>query len=619
MEYSEDSLRELRFSLPEDPGIYKYLDEKNRIIYVGKAKNLRKRVNSYFTKQHSIDYKTRILVSRIRDIQYTITNTEREALILENSLIKQYQPRYNVMLKDGKTYPYICIKNERFPRVFPTRTKEKDGSTYFGPYPNVRAMNSILDFIRKNFKLRTCNLALAEKNILSGKFKVCLEFHIGNCKGPCIGAQQETSYNQDIDSIRQLLKGNYSTLLHYLKQSMLECAEQLDFEQAQELKEKISFIERYKEKATVVSENISQIEVVTIRTVEDLSVINHFRILNGIIIQTHAFDVRKKEFQDEEEVLVAAISKLAAESEEFYPEVISNIPLTSQADVLPFTVTVPLRGDKARLVQLSEKNCLSLLREKILQTDAKKKREYPEVLELLQKDLNLSGVPRHIECFDNSNFQGSFPVASMVVFIDGKPARREYRTFNIKTVVGIDDFASMKEIVTRRYSRLLAEQKKLPDLVVVDGGKGQLSSAAEALTELGLGTTLPIVGIAKRLEEIYYKNDPVPVHISKKSPSLKLLQHIRNEAHKTAIEFHRKKRLGGTLKTRLTEIEGIGKVTAQKLLTHFRSISRLMQASESEIIEISGQVRAVPILEWRKTQQILEENDPKENLSKDKD
>ncbi len=602
MEYSEDSLRELRFSIPEDPGIYKYLDEKNRIIYVGKAKNLRKRVNSYFTKQHSIDYKTRILVSRIRDIQYTITNTEREALILENSLIKQYQPRYNVMLKDGKTYPYICIRNERFPRVFPTRTKEKDGSTYFGPYPNVRAMNSILDFIRKNFKLRTCNLALAEKNILSGKFKVCLEFHIGNCKGPCIGAQQETSYNHDIDSIRQLLKGNYSTLLHYLKQSMLECAEQLDFEQAQELKEKISFIERYKEKATVVSENISQIEVVTIRTVEDLSVINHFRILNGIIIQTHAFDVRKKEFQDEEEVLVAAISKLAAESEEFYPEVISNIPLTSQADVLPFTVTVPLRGDKARLVQLSEKNCLSLLREKILQTDAKKKREYPEVLELLQKDLNLAGVPRHIECFDNSNFQGSFPVASMVVFIDGKPARREYRTFNIKTVVGIDDFASMKEIVTRRYSRLLAEQKKLPDLVVVDGGKGQLSSAAEALTELGLGTTLPIVGIAKRLEEIYYKNDPVPVHISKKSPSLKLLQHLRNEAHKTAIEFHRKKRLRGTLKTQLTEVEGIGKVTAQKLLTHFRSLNRLLQASEAEIIQIAGQSRSTAILDWRNAQ-----------------
>ena len=602
MEYSEDSLRELRFSIPEDPGIYKYLDEKSRIIYVGKAKNLRKRVNSYFTKQNSIDYKTRILVSRIRDIQYTITNTEREALILENSLIKQYQPRYNVMLKDGKTYPYICIKNERFPRVFPTRTKEKDGSTYFGPYPNVRAMNSILDFIRKNFKLRTCNLALAEKNIASGKFKVCLEYHIGNCKGPCIGAQQETSYNQDIDSIRQLLKGNYSTLLHYLKQAMLECAEQLDFEQAQELKEKISFIERYKEKATVVSENISQIEVVTIRTVDDLSVINHFRILNGIIIQTHAYDVRKKEFQDEEEVLVAAISKLAAESDEFYPEVISNIPLTTPADVLPFTVTVPLRGDKARLVQLSEKNCLSLLREKILQTDAKKKRDYPEVLELLQKDLNLAGVPRHIECFDNSNFQGSFPVASMVVFIDGKPARREYRTFNIKTVVGIDDFASMKEIVTRRYSRLLAEQKKLPDLVVVDGGKGQLSSAAEALTELGLGTSLPIVGIAKRLEEIYYKNDPVPVHISKKSPSLKLLQHLRNEAHKTAIEFHRKKRSRGTLKTQLTEVEGIGKVTAQKLLTHFRSLNRLLQASEAEIIQIAGQARSAAILNWRNTQ-----------------
>lgn len=598
MENLEDALKELRFSLPEDPGIYKYLDEKGRIIYVGKAKNLRKRVNSYFTKQQGLDYKTKILVSRIRNIQYTITNTEREALILENSLIKQYQPRYNVMLKDGKTYPYICIKNERFPRVYSTRTREKDGSTYFGPYPNGRAMSSILDFIRKNFKLRNCNLSLAEKNIQAGKFKVCLEYHIGNCKGPCIAEQDELSYNQDIEAIRQILKGNYSSLLHYLKQSMLEAAEKLEFEQAQDLKEKISFIERYKERATVVSESISQIEVITIRTVEDLSVINHFRILNGIIIQTHAFDVRKKEFQDEEEVLVAAISKLAAESEEFYPEIISNIPLT-QPDLLPFSVTVPIRGDKARLVQLSEKNCLSLLREKILQTDAKQKREYPEVLDLLKKDLNLDVVPRHIECFDNSNFQGSFPVASMVVFLDGKPAKREYRTFNIKTVEGIDDFASMKEIVTRRYTRLLQDQQKLPDLVVVDGGKGQLSSAAEALIELGLGSTLPIVGIAKRLEEIYYKNDPVPVHISKKSPSLKLLQHLRNEAHKTAIEFHRKKRTSGTLKTSLTEIEGIGKVTAKKLLTHFRSIHKILEAPESEIIKITGQARAQSVLKWR--------------------
>lgn len=599
MENPEEYLKDLRFSLPEEPGIYKYLDDKQRIIYVGKAKNLRKRVNSYFTKQHGTDYKTRILVSRIRDIHYTVTNTEREALILENSLIKQYQPRYNVALKDGKTYPYICIRNERFPRVFPTRTREKDGSAYFGPYPNVKAMNSILDFIRKNFKLRTCALALNERNIREGKFKVCLEYHIGNCKAPCTGEQSEESYNLDIEAIRQILKGNYSGLLSYLKQAMHQAAEALDFESAQDIKEKIGFIERYRERATVVSENISQIEVVTIRTVEDLSVINHFRILNGIIVQTHSFDVRRKEHQDEEEVLVAAISKLAAENEEFFPEVISNIPIR-QPDGLPFQVQVPIKGDKARLVQLSEKNCLSLLREKILQTDGRKKREYPEVLDLLQKDLNLKTIPRHIECFDNSNFQGSFPVASMVVFKDGKPAKREYRTFNIKTVEGINDFASMKEIVTRRYKRLLEEQAPLPDLVVVDGGKGQLSSAAEALEELGLGQQLPIVGIAKRLEEIYYKNDPVPVHISKKSASLKLLQHLRNEAHKTAIEFHRKKRTRGTLKTSLTEIKGIGRVTAQKLLAHFRSVNQLQEASEEEIRKIAGNSRAEHILEWQR-------------------
>jgi excinuclease ABC subunit C len=596
MELWEESLREFRLNLPEEPGIYKYLDEKDRIIYVGKAKNLKKRVNSYFTK-HQGDHKTRILVSRIRQIHYTITNTEREALILENSLIKQYQPRYNVSLKDGKTYPYICIKQERFPRVFPTRSKEKDGSSYYGPYPNVRAMKSILDFIRKNFKLRTCNLALSQKNIEAGKFRVCLEYHIGNCKGPCIGAQKEEHYQDDIEAIRQILKGNYSGLLQYLRQAMLDASAELNFELAQDLKEKIQFIERYKEKATVVSESISQLEVITIRSLEDLSVINHFRILNGIIVQTHAFDVRKKNFQEEEDILLAAINKLAAENEDFYPEVLTNIPIDA-GEELPFKISVPLRGDKNRLVQLSEKNCISLLREKILQSDAKIKREYPEVLDLLQKDLNMKRPPRHIECFDNSNFQGSFPVASMVVFKDGKPARKEYRTFNIKTVEGINDFASMKEIITRRYSRLLSEGLPLPDLVVVDGGKGQLSSACEALEALGLGDSLPIVGIAKRLEEIYYKNDPVPVHISKKSSSLKLLQQLRNEAHKTAITFHRKKRSSGTLKTELTEIEGIGKIYAQRLLAHFRSPSKLLEAPEAEIIRITGESKAKKVLAW---------------------
>lgn len=597
----ENILKELRRTLPEEPGIYKYLDEKDRIIYVGKAKNLKKRVSSYFTKQHGTDFKTQRLVSRIRNIHYTITNSEQEALILENSLIKQYQPRYNVMLKDGKTYPYIVIKNERFPRVFPTRQKEKDGSLYFGPYPSVKTMHSILEFIRKNFKLRTCNLALSEKNIQAGKFKVCLEYHIGNCKAPCIALQQEAEYNEDIHAIKSILKGNYSDLIAELKTRMKLAAEHLQFEIAQEFKEKIDYIIRYKERATVVSESISQIEVVTVRSHEDLSVINHFRILNGIIIQTHAFEVRKKEFQDEQDILMAGISKIAAESDEFYPEVVSNIPVKNTED-LPFQVSVPLRGDKAKLVQLSERNCLSLLREKILQTDANRRPEFPEVLNQLQKDLHLPTVPRHIECFDNSNFQGSFPVASMVVFKDGKPAKSEYRTFNIKTVEGINDFASMKEIVTRRYKRLQDEQLPFPDLVVVDGGKGQLSSAVEALRELGLESKLPIIGIAKRLEEIYYKDDPVPVHISKKSASLKLLQHLRNEAHKTAITFHRKKRSSGTFKTELTGIEGIGSITAKKLLSHFKSVKKIKEADETALIQLLGNARAAKVLQWQQTQ-----------------
>ena len=597
----ESKLREIRKNLPEEPGIYKYLDEKDKVIYVGKAKNLKKRVTSYFTKHHGIDYKTQRLVSRIRNIHYTITNSEQEALILENSLIKQYQPRYNVMLKDGKTYPYIVIKNERFPRVFATRQKEKDGSFYFGPYPSVKTMHSILDFIRKNFKLRTCNLALSDKNIQAGKFKVCLEYHIGNCKAPCVAFQNEDEYNADIHAIKSILKGNYSELIAELKMRMKAAAENLQFEIAQEFKEKMEYIIRYKERATVVSENISRIEVITVRSHEDLSVINHFRILNGIIIQTHAFEVRKKEFQDEVDILSAGISKIAAESDEFYPEVISNVQVPA-AEELPFQVTVPIRGDKAKLVQLSERNCLSLLREKILQTDANRRPEFPEVLNQLQKDLHLPTVPRHIECFDNSNFQGSFPVASMVVFKDGKPAKSEYRTFNIKTVEGINDFASMKEIVTRRYKRLQEEKLAFPDLVVVDGGKGQLSSAVEALRELGLDTKLPIIGIAKRLEEIYYKEDPVPVHISKKSASLKLLQHLRNEAHKTAITFHRKKRSTGTFKTELTGIEGIGAVTAKKLLSHFKSVKKIREADETSLVELLGNARALKVLQWQQIQ-----------------
>ncbi|MCS7085057.1 MAG: excinuclease ABC subunit UvrC [Bacteroidia bacterium] len=590
-EESADKWAELRSHIPEEPGVYKYLNHEGKIIYVGKARNLRRRVNSYFTKHTGLDAKTRMLVKQIADIQYVVTPTELDALILENNLIKEHRPKYNIELRDGKTYPYICIKNERFPRVFSTRVKVKDGSTYFGPYPGGGAMHALLQFIHDNFKLRTCALNLSEANIKAGKFRPCLEFQIGRCRAPCVNSELEAVYNEEIRQVKQILKGSFKAVVERLKSEMTRAADELDFERAHELKLKIEQLLRHKQRSTVVSETLTDVEVVTVMTDEGLSVVNHFTVVNGTIVRTHAFDVRHAgEGVSEGKVLAASLDRLIAETDGFKKEILANVVPEDYELPEGFALKIPTRGDGLKIVELSLKNCRTLLDEKLNRKWSE--RGPRRTLERLQQDLGLPRLPAYIECFDNSNIQGYAPVSSCVVFRDGKPAKRDYRVFQVKTVEGPDDFATMKEVVFRRYRRLLEEQKPLPDLVVIDGGKGQLSHALEALEELGLSERIPIIGIAKRLEEIYKKNDPVPLYLDKKSPSLRLIQHIRNEAHAAALAFHRKKRGEKTLKTELSEIRGIGPATTQKLLTTFKSPARVKQATLDELEAAVGKAKA---------------------------
>lgn len=586
-----DPWAEFRSNIPEEPGIYKYFDKEGKIIYVGKARNLRRRVNSYFTKHTGVDAKTRLLVKQIADIQYVLTPTELDALILENNLIKQHQPKYNIDLRDGKTYPYICIKNERFPRVFSTRVKVKDGSTYFGPYPGGGAMHALLEFIHDNFKLRTCALNLSEANVKAGKFRPCLEFQIGRCKAPCIRNDLEAAYDEEIKQVKQILKGSFKAVVERLKSEMTRAADELNFERAQELKLKIEQLLRHKQRSTVVSETVTDVEVVTVMTDERLSVVNHFTVVNGTIVRAHAFDVRHTgDGVRDATVLTASLSRLIAETDGFKKEIYSNVAPEEAEVPEGYTLKTPTRGDALKIVELSLKNCRTLLDEKLNRKWSE--RGPRRTLERLQQDLNLPKLPEHIECFDNSNIQGYAPVSSCVVFRGGKPAKRDYRVFQVKTVEGPDDFATMKEVVFRRYRRLLEEEKPLPDLVVIDGGKGQLSHALEALRELGLDEKISIIGIAKRLEEIYKKNDPVPLYLDKKSPSLRLIQHIRNEAHDTAVAYHRKKRGEKTLKTELTDIKGVGPTTMKKLLTTFKSPAQVKAATLSELEAAVGMAKA---------------------------
>ncbi|QCR24189.1 excinuclease ABC subunit UvrC [Pontibacter sp. SGAir0037] len=589
---ANERLREKISHLPHKPGIYKFFDEKG-IIYVGKAVDIRKRVSSYFNRSTQHNKKTLKLVSQIKDIEFTIVDTEADAFLLENNLIKQYQPKYNILLKDGKTYPYICIVNERFPRIISTRNKINDGSRYFGPYPSGTTMNVVLDLIRTLYPLRTCTYNLSQENIAAGKFKVCLEYHIGNCKGPCENLVDETTYNEYISQIRSILSGNLSIAKNYFKERMAVAAEEYQFEVAHQYKQKLDMLDDFQAKSTVVSNTLTNIDVFTITSNEKCAFINYLKVMNGSIILTQSLEIQKKLDEADEDIMASVIVQLRHEFESTSREIITNIELTLPLDNV--TVSLPQIGDKRKLINLSLKNALYLRKEREGRQEKNKdlgeQREL-RVLETMKKDLRLTELPRHIECFDNSNFQGDNPVASMVCFKNGKPSKKDYRHFNIKTVVGPNDFESMYEIVTRRYKRLLEENQPLPQLIIIDGGKGQLSFAVQALKDLNLWGQIAIIGIAKRLEEIFYPGDKLPLYIDKKSESLKLIQRLRNEAHRFAITFHRSKRDASTLKTELTEVKGIGPATAQALLLKYKSVKKLKELSQQELEEEVGQSKA---------------------------
>lgn len=589
MEHTEHILSILR-TLPDNPGVYQYFDAEGKIIYVGKAKNLKKRVSSYFNKDQHDNGKTQVLVRKIEDIKYIIVDTELDALLLENNLIKKYQPRYNVLLKDDKTYPWICIKNERFPRVFTTRNIVKDGSTYFGPYANGKVMNTVLDLIKQLYTLRNCNLNLSSENIKAGKFKVCLEYHIGNCKAPCIGKENEDDYNKTISSIKEIVKGNVHSVARHLKELLQQHVEKLEFEKAQQIKEKLDLLEKYQSKSTVVNPSINNVDVFSIVTDEKYGYVNFFKIVNGSIIQSHTIELKKKLDESPEELLLLAIAELRERFSSDSKEII--VPFEIETEFPGIEFTVPQRGDKKHLLELSERNVEYYRREKIKQESlVDPERHTNRILEQMKKDLRLTEEPKHIECFDNSNFQGDYPVAAMTVFKNAKPSKKDYRHFNIKTVVGPDDFASMEEIIYRRYKRVLEENLEMPQLIVIDGGKGQLSSALESLEKLGLRGKVGIIGIAKKLEEIYFPGDSIPLYLDKRSETLKIIQQIRDEAHRFGITHHRSKRDKGTLKTELTDIKGVSYTTAQKLLSYFKSVKKVKEASLEELVKAVGNAK----------------------------
>jgi len=594
---SESMVEKIR-QVPQNPGVYRFLNEEGDILYIGKAKNLRKRVSSYFVNHRTHSYRIQKMVQHTVDINYTVTHSEIEALLLENNLIKNHQPRYNILLKDGKTYPYICIKNERFPRVFSTRNKENDGSLYFGPYPSVSVMNDILQLIRGFIKLRTCNYHLSDNNIKAGKFKRCLEYQIGNCAAPCEALQTEEDYEEGIAQVKNILRGYLKPVLDYLEVKMNEAAAAFEFEKAEFYRKRWERVKAYKRRSAVVSEKISRLEVLTVMAEKHLALVNHFKIQDGAIIQTHAWEIKRQHQEEDKELLKAALDHLVAEEDDLADEIATNIPLEEDEWEEQNRIFVPQRGDKKHLVDLSLKNCKVLLTEKLYNQNFKKRRSHADVMmEALQAELSLKALPDHIECFDNSNFQGSAPVASVVVFKDGKASKRDYRHFKIKTVEGPNDFASMEEVVGRRYRRLLEEEQPLPKLIVIDGGKGQLSSAAKALGELDLIDKIPVIGIAKRLEEIYKVGDSIPLHIDKKSPALQLIQQIRNEAHRFAITFHRKQRSKAAgQRSRLSEIKGIGPTTEQKLLKKFKSVKKIKAASTEELEAVIGKKKAAVLL-----------------------
>ena len=581
-------------ALPDTPGVYQFFDAEEKILYVGKAKNLKKRVASYFTKNHAYG-KTRVMVKKIETIKHIVVATESDALLLENSLIKKHRPRYNVLLRDDKSYPWICIKNERFPRIFPTRKLIRDGSEYFGPFTSMRTVRTLLDLIKSVYPLRTCNYDLSNEKIQAGKFKRCLEYHLGNCKAPCEGLQNAEDYHRQMNDIREIIKGNFKSSLHYFKRQMKELATDMEFEKAQLIKEKIEILESYQAKSTVVNPKINNVDVFTIFSDETHAYINFLQISHGTIIRSHTMEIKKKLDEEDPELLQLAITEIRQRFSSSSKEVYLPFPIALDETI---KISLPKLGDKKRLLDLSLQNAKMFRQErfkqmKIVDPDRHSKR----IMAQMKADLRLSTEPDHIECFDNSNIQGKNPVAACVVFKNGKPSKKEYRHFNIKTVEGPDDFASMEEVVFRRYRRLLNEAEPLPQLIVIDGGKGQLSSALKSLDVLGLRGKIAIIGIAKRLEEIYFPDDPIPLYLDKKSETLKIIQQLRNEAHRFGITFHRNKRSESALNTELENIEGIGKKTAEQLLKNFKSVKRIKEASIESLVASIGRAKAKKVYE----------------------
>ena len=582
-------------TLPDSPGVYQYYDKQDNILYVGKAKNLKKRVGSYFTKSHE-NAKTRILVQKIVSIKHIVVTTETDALLLENNLIKKYQPRYNIMLKDDKTYPWICIKKERFPRIFMTRRVIKDGSEYYGPYTNVRTVKVLLDLIRELYPLRTCKYDLSREKIAEKKYKVCLEYHLGNCSGPCEDFQHEDSYNDTIKAIRNIVKGNFKESLNKFHEIMKAFADKMEFEEAQKIKEKLDLLSNYQSKSTIVSPSINNVDVFSIISDESYGYVNFFKIANGSIIQSHTTEIKKKLDETDKRILEMAVVEIRQRFNSISREVYVPFEIDLGDEI---KVTVPKLGDKKRIVELSERNAKYYRQEQFKQMKiSDPDRHVKRIMTQMQKDLRLSEEPRHIECFDNSNIQGTNPVAACVVFKEGKPSKKEYRHYNIKTVEGPDDFASMEEVVFRRYKRLLSENLPLPQLIVIDGGKGQLSSALKSLDLLGLRGKIAIIGIAKRLEEIYYPGDPIPMYLDKRSETLKIVQFLRNEAHRFGITLHRNKRSKSAIQSELEQIPNIGKQTITSLLKKFKSAKRVKMATIEELKELLGDSRAKKIFNY---------------------
>lgn len=592
-----EELRNAILNLPLSPGIYQFFDKNDKLLYVGKAKRLKNRVSSYFNKQKYENAKTRLLVKKIHRFEWIVTDTEYDALLLENSLIKKHQPPYNIQLRDDKTYPWICIKNEAFPRVFSTRNVVKDGSEYYGPYPSVRMMRMVLELTQKLYKPRTCSLNLNAKNIREGKFRVCLEYHIGNCLGPCEGLQSEKNYATHIQQLRDIIKGNIGEVIALLKNQMNDFVANLAFEDAQKIKEKLILLEGYQARSTVVHPTIHNVDVFSVIGDENEAYVNFMKVNNGAIIQSHTVELKKKLDESNVELLELVIPEIRERFQSTSKEII--VSEKTELDFPGVTFTYPQRGDKKKLLEFSMKNARYYMKDRLKMLEkTDPERHSNRILNQIQSDLHLKELPVHMECFDNSNIQGTYPVSACVVFKNGKPSKKEYRHFDVKTVEGPNDFASMEEAVYRRYKRLLEENASLPQLIVIDGGKGQLSASVNALKKLDLMGKLSIIGIAKRLEEIYFPGDSLPIYLDKRSESLKVIQHMRNEAHRFGITHHRNKRSKGFVKTELTDIEGIGAKLADKLLLEFKSVKNLKTKTKEEIAQVIGDKKAALVQQY---------------------